>query len=452
MLSHPKVAGILMLSLVLVMSAYGQTDSYQPLRLPVPALKSDFQQLRDTLQKIHPSLYRFKSKTEIDHIFDSCYSALRDSMPVTEFYTLTSYVMAAIGDGHANCRLPREVVADYMGAMKTFPALLLFIHNRAFIFCCKQKDSLAGTELLSINGRSMDGITQRLFQYITTDGNIQSRKNWEMPEFFHLLYTIVYGRENSFEITYQTKEGAIRQATLTPDYLKNCICTGPFPRPDKYLQLSYTKDNVAVLTIKTFFDDFLKPTGENFPRFLDSAFNDIKARKVKRLIIDGRRNQGGYDQNGRLLYAYLTKKPFAYYASRERIKGPIPEGQDHELSLQLPKENNYTGKVYFLMDGRSFSGTAEFAAIAKSNRRGLFIGEETGGTYCGNTSGSEAMVTLINSRISCRIPLIKYTMAVKKTSHPDRGVIPDYPVYPTIGDIIGHQDSQLDFAIKLAGK
>jgi hypothetical protein len=434
------------------MSAYCQTGSYPPLRLPVPALKSDFQQLRDTLQKIHPSLYRFKSKTEIDHIFDSCYSALRDSMPVTEFYTLTSYVIAAIGDGHANCRLPREIVTDYMGAMKTFPAMLLFIHNRAFIFCCKQKDSLAGTELLSINGRSMDGITQRLFQYIPTDGNIQSKKNWEMPEFFHLLYTIVYGQENSFDITYQTKEGAIRQATLTPDYLKNCICASPFPRPDKYLQLSYTANNIAVLTIKTFFDDFLKPTGENFPRFLDSAFNDIKTRKVKRLIIDGRRNQGGYDQNGRLLYAYLTKKRFAYYASRERIKGPIPEGQDHELSLQLPKENSYTGKVYFLMDGRSFSGTAEFAAIAKSNRRGLFIGEETGGTYCGNTSGSEAMVTLPNTRISCRIPLIKYTMAVKKTSHPDRGVIPDYPVYPTISDIIGRRDSQLDFAIKLASK
>ena len=132
--------------------------------------------LRDTMQKIHPALYRYNNKSTIDHIFDSCMAAIQDSMPVTDFYALTSFAMAAIGDGHANCRLPRRVIDDYSGNVKVFPAMVMFIHNRAFIYYCKQNDTLAETELLSINGDPMDAITQRLFHYITTDGSIESRK------------------------------------------------------------------------------------------------------------------------------------------------------------------------------------------------------------------------------------------------------------------------------------
>ncbi|HMC86132.1 MAG TPA: hypothetical protein VKI61_11430, partial [Chitinophagaceae bacterium] len=90
--------------------------------------------------------------------------------------------------------------------------------------------------------------------------------------------------------------------------------------------------------------------------------------------------------------------------------------------------------------------------IAKTNGRAIFIGEECGGGYYGNSSGDEAMVTLPNSQLTARIPLIKYTMAVKKDVYADRGVIPDYPIYPTIEDIIEHTDNQLAYAVRLIGK
>jgi hypothetical protein len=416
------------------------------------ALRSDFLLLRDSLQKRHPSLYRFNSKAMIDHILDSCQGSIRDSMTVGQFYLLTSFVIASIGDGHANCRLSGPMMNNFMRNGKVFPAMVLFIHERAYVFCCKQNDGLAGAELLSINGRSMEEIIRRLYRYISTDGNIQSRRNWEMPEFFHLLYSMVYGMEGSYVVTCKTPGGEVRTVTLQADHLHDFICANPFPRPSRYLQLSYTSDNIAILKIGTFFDGFLQQTGENFTSFLDSAFNDIKARKVKKLVIDGRRNQGGNDHNGDILYSYLTQRPFMYYATREMVSGKVPESQDHELSLHLPKENSYSGKVYFLMDGRSFSATAEFSAIARSNRRGEFIGEETGGAYCGNTSGGELMLSLPNTQISCRIPLVRYTMAVKENKYMDRGVIPDHVVYPMVSDVIAHKDGQMEYTLQLAGK
>jgi C-terminal processing protease CtpA/Prc len=122
------------------------------------------------------------------------------------------------------------------------------------------------------------------------------------------------------------------------------------------------------------------------------------------------------------------------------------------LGLQQPNENHYDGKVFVLMNGRSFSGVAEFAAIARSNNRAIFIGEECGGGYYGNSSGDEAMVTLPHTQITVRIPLIKYTMAVKSEQRKDGGIYPDYPIDLAIGDLMAHTDGQLEYALKITSK
>jgi uncharacterized membrane protein len=352
-------------------SVFAQSTNQALKKIPPALLKQDFLELRDTLQKMHPGLYRYRSKSAMDHIFDSCFMTIRDSMSVAGFYALTSFVVAAMEDGHSNCRLSREAINDYMRDVKVFPAMVFFIHNKAFIFCCKQNDELAEAELLSIDGHPLDEVVQRLFCYIPSDGSIQSRKNWEMPESFQLLYSIVYGTKDSFNIVCKTKTGERRTVVLMADRMNNFVCPAPFHRPDKYLELSYTGDNIAVLTLRSFFDGFLQQTHENFSRFLDSALLQPQIR---------------------------------------------------------------------------------MAVLASSNNRGIFIGEECGGGYYGNTSGDEQIVTLPNTQIGCRIPLVKYTMAVKPAKYKDRGVLPDYPIYTTISDLVENTDGQLVYALKIATK
>jgi C-terminal processing protease CtpA/Prc len=111
----------------------------------------------------------------------------------------------------------------------------------------------------------------------------------------------------------------------------------------------------------------------------------------------------------------------------------------------------FSGPVYFLINGFSFSATAEFSAVARSEKRGVFIGEETGGGYYGNTSGNDTLVVLPNTRIRVDIPLIKYTMAVREAEYPDRGIIPEHSVISSLADFIGHKDVQLQYALQLAG-
>lgn len=401
------------------------------------------------MQKIHPGIYRYQSKVAIDHIFDSSFSSIRDSMTVPEFYAMTSFIIASMGDGHTNCKLPDAVMNDYYSNTKVFPAMVMFIHNKAFIYCCNQDHGIAETELLSINNHPTDKIILRLFNYIQSDAFIQSHKNWELPEKFHLLYNILYGATNNYNISYKNQSGEIKKTILQADTIKNVFCPPPFPRPNKYLQLTYKTGNVAVLSVKTFFNGFLDQTGENFTKFLNSAFNDVRNKKVQKLVIDIRRNQGGNDGNGELLYSYLTSKPFMYYESKETVNGKFSVKDHPNLALQQPQANNYKGKVYVLTDGRSFSASAEFSSIVKTNNRGKFIGEECGGGYYGNTSGDEAFVTLPNTKIIVRIPMVKYSMAVKSIGNKVWGIQPDYPVYSTISDIVNAKNGQLDYAIKL---
>jgi hypothetical protein len=87
---------------------------------------------------------------------------------------------------------------------------------------------------------------------------------------------------------------------------------------------------------------------------------------------------------------------------------------------------------------------------SKSNNRGKFIGEETGGGYYGNTSGQTTKVELPNSKINITIPKLKFVNAVKTSKYRDRGTIPNYTILPTIHDVILHKDVQLNFALKLA--
>ena len=445
-------SGVLASLLALVVGGSAQTPATIFTKMPAAELRKDFVFMTDTLKKIHAGLYRYQTRRELDRKFDSCLNSIKEGMTLADFYALTRFAVAAIRDGHSNCQLPASAEKEYFESANVFSAMVLFINNKSYILCCRQNDSLSQTELVSIDGHNMDDVIARLFNYIPSDGNIDSRKNWEMPEQFQLLYGTIYGFHDHFTVRYKTRQGDIHSAVLFAEPIKNIICAQLFPRPTRYLQLSFPSNGIALLSIKTFFDEFLHSTGENFADFLDSAFRVLKEKNISKLIIDVRSNQGGNDGNGWLLYSYLTTKPFMYYASRETVGEKFSPTDHPELMMHEPQNNNYSGKVFILENGRSFSGSAEFASIVKTNQRGIFIGEECGGAYEGNTSGSENMVVLPYSGISVRIPLVKYSMAVRPINPADRGVIPDFIFYQGISDIAEHRDVQFSYALSIAEK
>jgi C-terminal processing protease CtpA/Prc len=114
---------------------------------------------------------------------------------------------------------------------------------------------------------------------------------------------------------------------------------------------------------------------------------------------------------------------------------------------QTPSPLRFAGKPVVLIDGNSFSATAEFAAVVYYHDRATFVGEETGGAYYGNNAGDALKLTLPHTRLRVHIPIRRYVMAVSDCAAPSRGILPDYEVTPTIEDILTGRDSVMAFAV-----
>ncbi len=239
------------------------------------------------------------------------------------------------------------------------------------------------------------------------------------------------------------------------------------------LRLAYPADSIAVLTIESFYVD---ENVQKFYPFIDSAFNDIKNKKISNLIIDVRNNEGGEEDWGGYLYSYLTDKKFVYYKKltltkkggygfekyaemppqldyihkfiKEKDDEILFTGQKY-LYVQEPHKNRFKGNVYMLINGLSFSVTTELASVVHNNKRAIFVGEESGGAYYGNNSGVFAIVTLPNTKLTIGIPLVGFYSNVSGYPYKSRGVIPDYKVTSTVYDILNKKDVVMEKTLRI---
>jgi hypothetical protein len=180
------------------MTAGAQTADQE--KYPPAALQKDFLLLRETLQKKHPGLYRYKTKEAMDALFDSCYRSIADSMNLFEFFRITCVVIAGIEDGHADCEPPKRSLAELEKNTKLFPMRLWLTGDKAFVLC--EKNGLpSGTEIVSIDQHPIGEIIGRLFDCFQSDGAIRTGKLHALNDNvdnFSLFYFIVYGKKICF--------------------------------------------------------------------------------------------------------------------------------------------------------------------------------------------------------------------------------------------------------------
>jgi C-terminal processing protease CtpA/Prc len=267
------------------------------------------------------------------------------------------------------------------------------------------------------------------------------------------------------------------------DEVKMEAARAKFPqdqRPRSAASLKFLdEDKIAVLKINHFggqveSEDQPKKT---LHEFYKEAFTAFKTKGTKTLILDLRNNGGGAGDLGRLLLSYLVSEPFKYYDDlvlnarefsflkdtnkakafeADRVERQ-PNGKyrlmkDPNWGVQQPSLPTFAGKVLILINGGSFSTTSEFLSQAHFHKRATFIGEESGGGYYGNSSGVMATVALPHSKLTVRVPLVTYYMAVSGYKDAARGVIPDCPVRYSIEELLEGTDKELAIALELARK
>ncbi|MEM8567608.1 MAG: S41 family peptidase, partial [Bacteroidota bacterium] len=319
-----------------------------------------------------------------------------------------------------------------------------------------------GSEIMSIDGSSTEDILSKLFKGINGDGYIESFKYEYVESEFWLLYPLYFsetGLPQSYAVEYRKPfDDAIHSVELrgvSPMDIEEKVAAQNENSKSRSLTL---KDDYALLTIKT----FTGGRSDKYYSFLKKSFSKIDESGVKNLIVDLRDNGGGADDYGVEFVTYLADSDFNYfdrievtqhYASQnDRVKSEngFHYWPEHPgLSKWSPNENRFKGNVYVLINGISFSTTADVASVLFDNGWATFIGQETGGGAYGNTSGHSTSIRLPNSKIVVDLPYWMYFTALKNKYPKGRGVIPDYITIPSTKEFINKVDVEMEKALSL---
>jgi len=484
------VATLLAVALAVATIKTHSASFTDPESLTVAAAQSDFDLMRKALEEAHTGLYRYLTKQQMDRVFDAQRAKINKPMSKFEFVAILAETVAGIRCGHTGVSLDADTQKE-VGALRTLP-LKISIEGKRFIVLSNDtaddKTIRPGMEVTEINGRKPAEILDRILPKITTDGDIDVGKYWRAQQSLPSLFWSYVDNAQEFSIRARDEHGKVVTARLNgvttterTDNRKNNPVNFDLKNTLEKLQwwtgnlgLRFLEDPaIAEIHISGF-------GGNDYPAWMENTFKTLKEKGTKTLIIDLRSNGGGADMYGAMLVSYLTDKPFRYFdhinvktispsfkefsdwkADREpRLREDmtpnpaggylVPPKLHPGVAEQQPGKYPFTGKVFVLIDGGTFSTAADFCAVTHHLKRATFIGEETGGGYYGNNSGMQTIVTLPNSKARVRVPMYEYWNAVPGYEGKRRGTIPDHKVETKIANLLRGVDEQLEMALKLA--
>lgn len=454
-------------------------------------LQQDFDLLVNSLKEAHTGLYWYATRQQFDSVVAVQRTQLKDGLNGLQFYTILAPVVAFTKEDHCDIHLSEEV-QNYLSKKGHFlPLHVVNLDGKMWIVndLVINGTHLKGRIITAIDGKQISAIRKSIYQTFASDGFILSSKIVFLDgKRFAMQYAKVMDQKRSHQLTVYNPENQLsdefKMQSVSWKTLQQLSETaqksGLLNPQDLPATFEMKNDSTAVLTFNTFSNSQFDEQGMHFRSFVDYCFRAIRRNHPAHLIIDLRENGGGSEGNEDYLFSYLTDQPYRKYTSVElsnRTFRFLPytdyaaEEDKRELYAELEadyyqteegklfrkaglyvpeplKSHPYTGKTYILTSGWTYSGAAEFCSLMREHTSAIFIGQETGGGFYGNTSGTSLELTLPNTGIIVDIPVLKFSLDVRKGLF-GRGVLPDYPVEPTFSEYIRGIDAEMRKALKL---
>lgn len=317
------------------------------------ALREDIDFIHHKLEQLHPKLYWYISKKDLDYKFDSLKTTINSPMKKFDFYKKISPVISAVREGHMfvyppiKMYTPRQndsIKKRGIGPLSQFD--FEYIDNKLYVLKNKSADKSvpSGAEVVSINGESPQEIINEYSKYYTSDGSNTTLKRNFAGTRFSTFYTYQNGLRDSLRFNFKFNDSIkttwikrrIADTTgtgkrklskkLTADERTKKIAEQKSLRKKKatwgYDELTrlYTRElsfmekdsSIAVIKVRS----FNKGSAQDF---YEQSFKKIKDFKSKTLILDLRNNGGGKLSEIADLYSYLTDSTFVFVDPSEVV-------------------------------------------------------------------------------------------------------------------------------------
>lgn len=482
-------------------------DKYIGRILKPREMRKDLNVFRKIRDKANSGLYIYRTRAEIDSIYQWAFRQIETPLAFADFYKILLTLTDIEGSNHNSTELPVSPVYFINEDKGFFPLFLKHIEGDKAVVNNKNDKIPLGSEIISINGKSMAEIKQRFYKYFPTDGyNKTAKVKASIESSFGWLYPFEFGIHNSFVIVYKQPYSDTIETIELPSinidennekYYQRHSATMDsiidFNVQEKY-SFESLNDSTALLNFRKFTmsDSDEDPNFKIFSEFLDRFFIKLKNEEYKHLIIDIRNNGGGSGSNSEKVFTYLTEHPFKEHTSAHIIFKDVPypnyfvwnstvrSNQKRELKqknnylqsifteqrnqkyyqnqklnpVYYPDKNRFEGKVYLLIDENVGSAASQFASLVKGYTDATIIGVETSGGYYSHNGHYPVSYQLPNSKIISHFSIVYVEQdAPYKANQPKgRGIIPDYTVFTTLDDFLKQKDTQMNFVLKLIEK
>ena len=406
---------------------------------------SDLEYLRESLEQTHYDLFAFTSEEEFDANYEKVKATVTgDSISLKQAISLFQSVISKANTGHAEIDFPIPSYLAYAdGSGTIFPLELAFENGKALIRKNhSDKELEIGAEVIAVNGMEIEAILRKMYPYISAETlyfKLAKIEFWTFPRMFWQ----VFGEKKSFKVSIRDAEGTkdvvLNSVPVWEGYeMKRKDFMGP------RLQLDYIED-IAYLSIGSFGSD-----EENFKKYIDSSFADIKAKNADRLILDLRNNNGGDNSQSDHLVSYFADKPFVWNSSfklrssailkdqtrknsdttnpyfRRILDSKVGEVYEDKSDPVEPRalSKRFMGEVFVLVNRQSYSMSAVTAAMIQDYGFGTIVGEETGDHP--TLHASQFAYTLPKTGVVVKVP--KGFMVRPGGGLERRGVVPDIAI------------------------
>ncbi|MDT0596146.1 S41 family peptidase [Glaciecola petra] len=451
---------------------------------------NDVTLLKNALETAHPGYNRYISNSELASRWTELEQVVADKPSELEFYTAVSKLLVSLRCEHTKAEFSPKL--EKQKRQSFMPFRFRIFDNRMFVeYADSETDLKKGDEIIAINGYPIQRIISQLSPYVERDGYTDHTTVSLLEQNFDLLgssfeqfFSSAVLQQDTFanEFNILVKKLGADQTTNTSmaaisfdDWIK--LSKQPYRLNFKDAVNVEINDTTAVLKVDTFVN-YRQPI-DAFELF-EKVFAEFDNKGITELVVDLRSNGGGSDDAQMALLRHLYQVPFtlvngAWLSSKplgplaeklsswdrtavdiDKTKLPLIDyGRAIPLQAlginaqqQQPAKYAFKGEVVLLTSKKNASASAALLSHIQQQTNVTLVGDATGGNQGGTTATVIAFLTLPESQIVVRVPLIRNRYTIENALD-GLGAYPDIYASEQLNDFLSGRDVAMETALSL---